>query len=143
MSEHRKEMRQRVFLKGRIMFNHGASSMDCLVRDLSTSGARLALSETTTLPEVFDLYIPQKDRTYRSLLRWRREDGVGITFAEPAVAAEPAPAPPQASPPAPVPAFDASLEVLLRRISELESENAALRRVLATMAQPASPATAA
>ena len=92
MSEHRKETRQRVFLKGRIIFNHGASSMDCLVRDLSASGARLALSETTTLPEVFDLYIPQKDRTYRSVLRWRREDGVGITFTETARRRSPHPA---------------------------------------------------
>ncbi|KAB1071774.1 PilZ domain-containing protein [Methylobacterium planeticum] len=142
MSEHRKETRQRVFLKGRIMFNHGASSMDCLVRDLSTSGARLALTETATLPEAFDLLIPQKDRTYRSMLRWRRDDAVGITFAE-AAGAEPvaaASAPPLAPP---APALDASLEILLRRIGELESENAALRRVLATMSQPASPATAA
>ncbi|TXM99140.1 PilZ domain-containing protein, partial [Methylobacterium sp. WL122] len=81
-SEHRNETRQRVFLKGRIVFNNGASSMDCLVRDFSSSGARLALSESSTLPEVFDLYIPQKDRTYRSTLRWRRADGVGITFAD-------------------------------------------------------------
>ena len=35
MSEHRKETRQRVFLKGRIVFNNGSSSFDCLVRDLS------------------------------------------------------------------------------------------------------------
>ncbi|GJE44248.1 PilZ domain-containing protein [Methylobacterium soli] len=141
MSEHRKETRQRVFLKGRINFNHGASSMDCLVRDLSASGARLALSETTTLPEVFELYIPQKDRTYRSVLRWRREDGVGITFSETATAAEAAPAAPSGPPPAP--ALDASMEVLLRRIGELEGENAALRRVLATMVQPASSASVA
>ncbi len=75
MSEHRREARQRVFLKGRIVFNNGSSSFDCLVRDLSSLGARLILSDATTLPQVFDLYIPQKDRTYRSTLCWRREDG--------------------------------------------------------------------
>lgn len=130
-AEHRQEVRQRVFLKGRIRFNNGASSMDCLVRDLSSSGARIALSETATLPEVFDLYIPQKERTYRATLRWRREDGVGVTFDEPPTKT--------ASPAAPEPAADASVAVLLRRITELEAENAALRRLLTGM-KPDDPA---
>ncbi len=129
-AEHRNEVRQRVFLKGRISFNNGASSMDCMVRDFSPSGARLALSETATLPATFDLYIPQKDRTYRATLRWRREDGIGVTFAEEGAA------------PAPAETAEASLAVLLRRISELEAENAALRRVLAGMAQAGGTAAA-
>ena len=120
MSEHRREIRQRTFLKGRILFNKGASSMDCLVRDMSASGARLALSETTTLPESFDLYIPQKEKTYRSTLAWRRADGVGITFLDEAA---PAPVPAPAENPA-------SLLMLMRRVGELEAENAALRRLL-------------
>ena len=91
MSEHRRETRQRVFLKGRIVFNNGSSSFDCLVRDMSSSGARLVMSDATTLPEAFDLYIPQKDRTYRATLRWRREDGIGVTFER---RSGPAPAPP-------------------------------------------------
>ena len=127
-SEHRHEVRQRVFLKGRILFNNGASSMDCLVRDLSASGARLACSESTTLPEVFELYIPQKEQTFRSTMRWRRADGIGITFADRSTRPAPAPIPEPA-------AEDQSVAVLLRRIGELEAENAALRRMLTGMAQ--------
>ncbi|MCJ2070071.1 PilZ domain-containing protein [Methylobacterium sp. J-030] len=127
MSEHRRETRQRVFLKGRIVFNNGSSSFDCLVRDMSSSGARLVMSDTATLPEAFDLYIPQKDRTYRATLRWRREDGIGVTFEDPARAPPPAAPDPAAS--------EASVTMLLRRVSELETENAALRRLLASMAQ--------
>ena len=96
--EHRNEVRQRVFLKGRIRFNNGSSTMDCLVRDFSPAGARIALSQTATLPEVFDLHIPQKDRTYRATLRWRREDGVGVTFAEESVRGTAPPTPPAAAP---------------------------------------------
>ncbi|WP_204269718.1 hypothetical protein, partial [Klebsiella michiganensis] len=59
----RSELRQRVFLRGKILFNNGASSIDCLVRDISRVGARLALSETTSLPEVFDIHVAQKDHT--------------------------------------------------------------------------------
>ncbi|MDP4006791.1 PilZ domain-containing protein [Methylobacterium sp. NEAU K] len=135
MTEHRKEGRQRVFLKGRILFNNGASSFDCLVRDMSSSGARLVMSDATTLPESFDLYIPQKDRTYRSTLRWRREDGIGVTFAD-----ESRPAAPATPDPA---GAEASVSMLLRRVSELETENAALRRLLASMAQPGGSASAA
>ncbi|MCJ2059568.1 PilZ domain-containing protein [Methylobacterium sp. J-048] len=117
MTDHRKETRQRVFLKGRIVFNNGSSSFDCLVRDLSASGARLVLSDATTLPQVFDLYIPQKDRTFRASLCWRREDGIGVVFEEPVRAA--------------VTDTEAALR---QRIGELEAENAALRRLLASAA---------
>lgn len=119
--EQRRQPRLRVFLKGRIQFNNGASSIDCLVRDMSARGARLLLSETATLPERFDLFIPQKDRTYRAFLRWRREDGIGVTFdgAEAEASQEPA--------------VDVTMNALLRRVSELEAENATLRRQLAEM----------
>lgn len=117
--EQRRQPRLRVFLKGRIHFNNGASSIDCLVRDMSSTGARLLLSETATLPEKFDLHIPQKDRTYRAQLRWRREDGIGVTFDHGSDMAETAP--------------DLTMTALLRRVGELEAENAALRRRLAQM----------
>ena len=137
MSEHRRETRQRVFLKGRIVFNNGSSSFDCLVRDMSATGARLMMSDATTLPDAFDLYIPQKERTYRATLRWRREDGIGVTFLdEQARASMPAASPDPA-------ATDASVSMLLRRVGELETENAALRRLLASMAQRSDPASAA
>ena len=117
----------KTFLKGRIVFNNGASSMDCLIRDLSSTGARLELSETSTLPEIFDLYIQNKDTTFRATLRWRRDGGVGVTFDDPHHKV--APPPPPAEPAVP----DASLSILVRRIAELEAENAALRSVIATM----------
>lgn len=132
MSENRKESRQRTFLKGRILFNKGASSMDCLVRDLSTTGARLSLTETATLPDSFELYIPQRDKTYRASLRWRRSDGIGITF----VNDEAAPAPVAPGPAPAVPQDEiASMMLLIRRVGELEAENAALRRLLASLPQ--------
>jgi len=124
--EQRRQPRLRVFLKGRIHFNNGSSSIDCLVRDMSSTGARLLLSETATLPEKFDLFIPQKERTFRAQLRWRREDGIGVTFDNGAESPETAP--------------DLTMTALLRRVGELEAENAALRRRLAQMMEAAAPA---
>lgn len=123
--EQRGAPRLRVFLKGRIHFNNGSSSIDCLVRDLSSTGAKLVLSETATLPEKFDLYIPQKERTYRAQLRWRREDGIGVTFDNA----------PELDPLNP----DTTVSNLLRRIAELETENAALRRRVAQLVEAAAP----
>ncbi|AWN55880.1 PilZ domain-containing protein [Methylobacterium sp. 17Sr1-1] len=118
MSELRRETRLRTFLKGRIVFNNGNSTMDCLVRDLSASGARLVLSQTATLPDGFDLIIPAKDRTHKATLRWRRADSIGVTFAE------------EAAHPAAASAPDTTPAMLLTRIRELEAENASLRRQL-------------
>ncbi|TNC15353.1 PilZ domain-containing protein [Methylobacterium terricola] len=115
MSELRRETRLRTFLKGRIVFNNGNSSMDCLVRDLSGSGARLMLSQTATLPGGFDLLIPARDRVHRATLRWRREDSIGVTFAEEPVRA---------------PVLETDPVALLARVQELEAENASLRRQL-------------
>ena len=116
ITEKRREVRKRTFLKGRILFNKGAASMDCLVRDLSEGGARLELSATSTLPDVFDLYIPQREETLRAGLRWRRENAVGVFFVD-----REAPA---------APAIDLPTATLLRRVAELEAENAALRAMI-------------
>lgn len=126
--EQRKQPRLRVLLKGRIYFNNGSSSIDCLVRDMSATGARLMLSETATLPEKFDLYILQKERTYRASLRWRREDGVGVTFDEGDNARQDTAVP------------EMTVSALLRRVTELETENAVLKRRLADMVAAAAAA---
>lgn len=127
-SEMRRDVRKRTFLKGVIEFNGGASSMDCLIRDLSESGARLELSETSMLPEMFDLRIQNKDAKFRATLRWRRDGYVGVTFDDlnRRPVAETA-----------APAGDASVSALLRRVAELETENAALRSLLAKLSQSA------
>lgn len=121
--ELRRDVRKRTFLKGRIIFNGGNSTMDCLIRDMSESGARLELSETATLPDVFDLYIPSKDATQRVSLCWRRAGDVGINFAD---------VPQQHS----AAEADGATAVLKRRIAELEAENAALRTLLVRSHQP-------
>ena len=111
MTEKRRETRKRTFLKGRILFNNGASSMDCLVRDISPGGARLALDEALALPDAFELEIPNRDRSFTAVMKWRREDGMGVTIEEQD----------EGQP------TRGRVARLLRRVSELEAENRALR----------------
>ena len=119
MSDKRSVERTRSFLKGQIVFNNRMTTMDCIVRNLSATGAKLALTETLALPDQFDLVIPQKGETLRARLKWRRDDEIGIVFAS---------------------AADESKLAL--RVRELEAEVAHLRRLLAS-AQAASEEGAA
>lgn len=117
MSDENKRIspRIRTFLKGQVVFNNRMSTMDCVIRNISGTGAKLQLTQAVTLPDQFELHIPQKGETSRVRIRWRRGDEIGVSFLTP-VAEEPQPG--------------LSLQDRLR---ELEAENVRLRRLLAEM----------
>jgi hypothetical protein len=72
--------RARTLLQARIEFNNGATTVDCTVRDMSETGARLQVSDNVALPPGFALYVPKHARRYEVHQRWRREGFVGIEF---------------------------------------------------------------
>jgi hypothetical protein len=78
MQDRRNTVRARSFLGGKIVFNNRSSSLDCLVRNVSPEGARIAMSETVVVPEEFELLIPQKGRSYRAQLKWRNASECGV-----------------------------------------------------------------
>jgi len=80
MQERRKIFRERTYLGGVIAFNRRASTMDCLVRNFSPRGAKLALEGTGILPDTFELNIERKERSYPARLIWRRFNDVGVAF---------------------------------------------------------------
>jgi hypothetical protein len=55
----------RTFLGGMIAFNKCNSTMDCRVRDISSTGARDHLTNTAVIPDQFDLTIARKERSFR------------------------------------------------------------------------------
>ena len=80
MSERRIAQRQKSFLRGCIYYNNRRSATDCLIRDISPTGARLIFSDTVTVPDMVDLYIPQKEQMLRAQVQWRHGDEVGVGF---------------------------------------------------------------
>lgn len=112
MDDKRSATRVRSFLKGRVVFNNRMSSMDCIIRNISGTGAKLEIGAALAIPDVFELHIPQRGETLRAHLKWRRGEEVGVTFGE-------APA-----------ARDAGPDVMAR-LKQLEAENAHLRQLLA------------
>ena len=81
-SESRTAPRLRTLLKGKIIFNNRLSTVDCIVRDISAGGARLALAQHVTLPDVFELYVPLRERTYSAQVRWRAQEDLGVMFLD-------------------------------------------------------------
>ena len=78
IAEGRGTQRLKSFMKGKLYFNNRRSSVDCVIRDFTAKGMRLELSRSVTIPEVVELYIPNKDHNVHGLVRWRKEDQLGI-----------------------------------------------------------------
>ena len=83
MPERRAIVRQRTFLNGRITFNNGNSSEDCLVRDFTDVGAKVELPHPHA-PETFDLAIPSRGFRAGARVAWRNGARLGVAFASPA-----------------------------------------------------------
>jgi hypothetical protein len=116
MAERRSSARQKSFLQGRIYFNNRRSSVDCLIRDYSETGARLKFSESVVVPEAIELYIPNKEEFHRGRVQWRSGDEMGIAFDEETHS--------------PSVAHDAGQGDLATRVQALETEIASLKRAL-------------
>ncbi len=113
MGERRHSSRQKSFLRGCVYFNKRRNALDCLIRDISSEGARIVFSETVSVPDVVDLYIPQKEQTVRARVQWRHGDEIGLAFPDGVRSAQ-------------RPAEDE----LAARVAQLENEIVSLRRAL-------------
>ena len=84
LSEHelRRAGRVRTFLGGRIVFHDGAYIYDCIVRDLSESGARVEIPEARLVPRRFYFLVSKEEVAYDCELVWRTRMMAGIRFRE-------------------------------------------------------------
>ena len=53
---------------------------NCIIRDLSATGAKLGVSARIKLPAKFYVQLVKLNSTRRVSLRWRRGDFVGVQF---------------------------------------------------------------
>lgn len=72
--------RMRSMLRGQIIFNNRFSTMDCVVRDISPTGARLQLAGDDVLPPIFELSLPLRSRRHKAEVVWRRGTECGVRF---------------------------------------------------------------
>lgn len=112
MQEQRSTERIRSFLRAQITYNNRMTTIDCIIKNYSASGARIALSDTLAVPTEFDVFIPAKQRGHHARLVWRDKDSIGVSFNNAAQGAENSAMSPEVA----------------ARVSELEAQNAELRR---------------
>jgi hypothetical protein len=80
MDEKRQVRRTRVLKGAKIMFDGHASTIDCTVRNLTTTGACLNVASPVGIPPTFDLSL-DGGRTLRPCrVAWWKADRVGVAF---------------------------------------------------------------
>jgi hypothetical protein len=80
VAERRDTLRQRTLLKGKIAYGDGAFSMDCVIRDLSKLGARIALAKGQNMPTHCYLIDVRSGVAYESVVTWIRAPLFGLRF---------------------------------------------------------------
>ena len=124
MEEAQPLLRSRTFLKGIVYYDNRRASIECTIRDLSDTGARVEFTTLVTVPDNIELHIPQKQTFLPA--RVRRRDGyeIGVSFQT------------QRSD-EPRRAIDGDLA---ERVTKIEAELAAMKRVLKKLQAKVLPA---
>ena len=79
-AERRDGVRPRSLIAATIVYNNGQSTLNCVIRNFSETGAKLSVPAGIALPDRFDLIVPQKNKTYRAIMEWQRGDEVGVSL---------------------------------------------------------------
>jgi hypothetical protein len=73
-------LRIRTFLKGIVYYDNRRASIECTIRDLSDTGARVAFTTLVSVPDNVELHIPQKQMTLPAQVRRRDGYEIGVAF---------------------------------------------------------------
>jgi hypothetical protein len=81
MPERRQTPRDKVIYGGTAEIAEGGASRDCVVRNISESGAHLEFGTTVRLPkDSLRLTIARKGRSFMARVIWWRDNFVGVAF---------------------------------------------------------------
>lgn len=78
MQEHRAAQRRRMLKAATISFGGGA--IDCIVRNLSETGASLEVISPVGIPDRFTLVVDADRSKLPCRIVWRREKRIGVRF---------------------------------------------------------------
>ncbi|WP_198598268.1 PilZ domain-containing protein [Mangrovicella endophytica] len=81
-AERRVAPRTRTLKRAKILFNNHYSTFDCVVRNISATGALLTIDEAAHLPKVFEVRIGEDKDARPARLVYRRGMFAGIHFMD-------------------------------------------------------------
>jgi hypothetical protein len=80
MQDRRERVRDKVFLGGVAEINDRGSTMDCVVRNFSETGACVEFDSAARLPEKMQITIARKGGAFIAEMIWRQANRVGLAF---------------------------------------------------------------
>ena len=78
--EQRIARRLRVLKQGKILTANNMSIIDCTVRDMSATGAKIICGDQAAVPNEFRLVTPVDNLLRDVHVKWRRGDQIGVHF---------------------------------------------------------------
>jgi hypothetical protein len=78
--ERKGQPRRRTLKAGKIVFDHRSCVIDCMVRNVSATGACLEFPSTVGVPDRFDLVIATETFPRPCRVAWKDNTRVGVTF---------------------------------------------------------------
>ena len=78
LENNRAALRHRVLKSGSIEFHGGV--IDCLVRNISETGAALEVASPLGIPETFNLVISGDHSSRPCQVAWRKDKRIGVAF---------------------------------------------------------------
>ena len=76
----RSASRQKTYMRAFVYFGASPLAVDCLVREMSDSGARIQFSAPPPAIDLIELSIPIKGQKFSAKVIWRAADEIGIAF---------------------------------------------------------------
>lgn len=80
MPENRRAPRRKVLKGGKIAFSEHFAAIDCVVRNLSETGAALEVESPVGIPDRFDLLVSGEIAERLCHVAWRSGRRIGVRF---------------------------------------------------------------
>lgn len=75
-----RQHRPRTLKAGSILGGINDSEVKCTIRNMHDHGAELRVHLSANVPHEFLLYVPSDGTGYRSVIRWREGERIGVMF---------------------------------------------------------------
>jgi PilZ domain len=72
--------RNKVLKAGKILIAGNLGVVDCTIRDMSETGARIVTGDQMAIPNAFRLVVPMDNIMREAIVKWRRGTLIGIAF---------------------------------------------------------------
>lgn len=80
-AEKRAAPRHRTFKGGKITFRYLGAGIECVIRNLSETGACLQVESQVGIPDTFELFITDDKSVRTCRVVWRSGNRIGVAFA--------------------------------------------------------------